>query len=70
MSDRANEIARDLAGEHSVEAIAGALRSYGNERLEEAAVRLDASGTTSPVQSMEPAAKLVRSLKSQPEWQP
>ncbi len=72
MTDRADEIAAGIAVAHVVEPyiselreeIADALRSYGNERLEEAAVHLDMSGTTSPVQSMEPAAKLVRSLKS------
>ncbi len=34
MTDRADEIARDLAGEHSVEVIAAALRSYAEERLD------------------------------------
>jgi len=72
MTDRADEIAREIVldyipddraalQEELAAEIAAALRSYGNERLEEAAHHLAMSGTTSPSQSMEPAAKLVRS---------
>jgi hypothetical protein len=74
MTDRADEIAREIAdhttegfplmeGEHTTEelvrAIAAALRSYGNERLEEAGQRLD--------EDDEYGAKVVRAFKSRSE---
>ncbi len=73
MTDRAAEIAQgiavdscaltDLAGtmteQMMAEAIAAALRSYGNERLEEAGQRLD--------EDDQYGGKVVRAFKSQPE---